>query len=124
MDDDEYDFTDATENDDGSYSTDIYDSGGTPVATVTQLSDGTTQASVPVSSTTSQSTLSSLLSKASSLLSTVSNAGKTVSTDATKINNAIKGAQVGYSAPTTAAPYLIAGGIVLALIVLSSSNRR
>ncbi len=121
MDDDLFQFGDATPYDDGSIATDVMDNAGNYVATVTRLPDGTAQADVATSS--SGFDLSSLFKKATSFLDSVAKGVKTVQTDVTRVQNAVRGAttgaQVGFNAPTTATPYLIAGGIVLGIILLT-----
>lgn len=119
---DDLQISDAIPLSDGSYSTDLVDSTGNVVATVTRLPDGTAQADV--SSSSSGFDITGALKKASSFLDSVVNISKTAQSDVTRVQNAIKGAQVGFSAPTTATPYLIGAGLLIAVIAIAHNSGR
>lgn len=116
---DELQISEATPFSDGSYSSDLIDSSGNVVATITRLANGTAQADV---SSSAGGDIAGWLKKASSFLDGVANAARGLQSNITRVENAAAGAKAGFNLPTTATPYLIAIG-VLGLIVVASTAR-
>lgn len=119
---DDLQISDAIPLDDGSYSTDLVDTSGNVVATVTRLADGTSTADVSNTASSGGFDIGGLLTKASTFLDNVAKGTQALNTDVKKVQNAITGAKAGFTAPTTAMPYLIAGGILI-VGILALNNR-
>lgn len=108
--------------DDGSVRTDLFDTAGNVVGSVTRLGDGSgfTADVEPLDSDTGGFDWTATLKKVTDFLDTVADTTRQTADQTTRVSRAIKGAQAGaqagYSAPLDWKPWAIAG-VSLALLL-------
>jgi hypothetical protein len=113
---------------DGSLTTNLLDTDGNQVGTITRLSDGTTQAAVaPIATDTGGYDVSSLLKKVTGFLDNAASTAQGVANQATKLSRGIQGAatgaKAGYNLPVNWKTYAAVGGIgLVALVAIAAAS--